>query len=101
MCPSSEDEEQRAAVVQGWMNSPGHRANILDSNGYGLRELGVGFDPNGRYWVQAFGDPYGSTSSPYCGNGFREGSEQARAALGAADGVRLTPRARSATTATR
>lgn len=45
-------------VVEGWMNSPGHRANILDRR-YG--ELGVGYcyDVNGvggykHYWVQMF-----------------------------------------------
>lgn len=43
-------------VVEQWMNSPGHRANILDPQ---LRELGVGYchAPNGayeHYWVQLF-----------------------------------------------
>jgi uncharacterized protein YkwD len=47
------------AVVDGWMNSPGHRANILNA---GLTELGVGFvNVSGseyvRYWTQAFGTP--------------------------------------------
>ena len=36
----------------------------------------MGYAPNGRLWAQAFGDPYGSNSSPYCGNGFREGGEE-------------------------
>ena len=43
------------AVVEGWMNSPGHRANILTS---GLKKLGVGYttsnDRYGHYWVQLF-----------------------------------------------
>lgn len=46
------------AVVRQWMNSPGHKANILNS---AFRELGVGycFDSNGvggykHYWVQIF-----------------------------------------------
>lgn len=44
------------AVVEGWMNSPGHRANIL-SNSY--TELGVGYyydagSPYKYYWVQLF-----------------------------------------------
>lgn len=50
-----------ADVVAGWMNSPGHRANIL--NGH-LRETGVGFirDPGYKlrlstFWVQVFGTP--------------------------------------------
>jgi uncharacterized protein YkwD len=37
-------------VVEAWMNSPGHRANILNRN---YTQLGVGFDDN--YWVQNFG----------------------------------------------
>jgi uncharacterized protein YkwD len=37
------------SVMQGWMDSPGHHANILSSN----REVGVGFYNN--YWVQDFG----------------------------------------------
>ncbi|MEN0065344.1 MAG: CAP domain-containing protein [Myxococcota bacterium] len=39
-------------VMVGWMNSPGHRANILDGM---ATELGVGFYPSGNYWVQNFG----------------------------------------------
>lgn len=66
-----------AAVMDGWMNSPGHRANILSTS---FREIGVGYtyqsndqnnirgDSNGdcvadqfgkgpyyRYWTQNFG----------------------------------------------
>lgn len=37
-------------VVTAWMNSPGHRQNILDPN---LKEIGVGYY-NG-YWTQDFG----------------------------------------------
>jgi uncharacterized protein YkwD len=43
------------AVVQGWMDSPGHRANMLNRN---YRHLGIGIkrDGGGRpYWVQNFG----------------------------------------------
>ncbi len=40
-------------VVNGWINSPGHRANLLDSN---FKELGVGNTTGGSpYWVQDFG----------------------------------------------
>lgn len=42
------------AVMNGWMNSPGHRANILDS---GYTKIGVGYATNGSgtpYWVQIF-----------------------------------------------
>lgn len=45
------------AVMTGWMNSSGHRANILSTN---YTELGVGIAKNssGRtYWVQVFGRP--------------------------------------------
>ncbi len=46
-----------ADVMDGWMNSPGHRANILDAR---FTELGVAkaVDPHGRYyWVQIFRHP--------------------------------------------
>ena len=41
-------------VMNSWMNSPGHKANILSSN---FKELGVGhYVKNGtHYWVQNFG----------------------------------------------
>jgi uncharacterized protein YkwD len=45
------------AVVNGWMNSPGHRANILNGN---YTEVGFGKaqDRNGRiYWTTDFGRP--------------------------------------------
>lgn len=44
-----------AAVMDGWMNSPGHRSNILNSN---WKYIGVGkmTGANGvPYWVQFFG----------------------------------------------
>ncbi len=44
-----------AQVVQDWMNSPGHRANILNTN---YTEIGVGvyqsYNGNGYIWVQEF-----------------------------------------------
>lgn len=44
-----------ADVVEGWMNSPGHRANILSPL---LHKLGVGFYEGtsgyGKYWTQCF-----------------------------------------------
>lgn len=42
-----------ASVVNGWMNSPGHRANILNSS---FNTLGVGYyNYNGTaYWTQMF-----------------------------------------------
>ena len=39
------------AVVDGWMNSSGHRANILNSS---FKEIGVGYVPEGNYWTQMF-----------------------------------------------
>lgn len=38
-------------VVQAWMNSAGHRANILNAN---YTHIGVGFVENGYYWTQQF-----------------------------------------------
>nr|WP_242517949.1 SafA/ExsA family spore coat assembly protein [Halobacillus sp. GSS1] len=41
-------------VVNGWMESPGHRKNILDPN---LRQIGVGYAEGGSYgyyWTQMF-----------------------------------------------
>lgn len=43
-----------AEVVDGWMNSPGHRKNILDPN---LNQIGVGYAEGGSYgvyWTQMF-----------------------------------------------
>lgn len=54
-------------VVKGWIDSPGHRANILNP---AYRELGVGYvrrmpDPGsvtyGTYWTQLFGSPLNSS----------------------------------------
>lgn len=44
------------AVVNAWMNSDGHRANILNKN---FSRIGVGYLTNGSgtpYWVQLFAD---------------------------------------------
>ncbi|MEV0564351.1 CAP domain-containing protein [Dactylosporangium sp. NPDC050588] len=50
---------QRSAreVMNDWMNSPGHRANILDCR---FRNVGVAVAYNGRgvpYWTQDFASP--------------------------------------------
>lgn len=37
-------------VVRGWMNSPGHRANILGE----YTHIGVGYVEDGKYWTQMF-----------------------------------------------
>lgn len=39
------------AVVDAWMNSPGHRANILDT---AFTQIGVGYETQGYYWTQLF-----------------------------------------------
>ncbi len=39
------------AVVNGWMNSSGHRANILNA---GYTHIGVGYVASGNYWTQMF-----------------------------------------------
>lgn len=39
------------AVVSGWMNSSGHRANILNAN---YTRIGVGYVADGNYWTQMF-----------------------------------------------
>ncbi len=40
-----------AAVVAAWMNSSGHRANILNSS---YTQIGVGYHEAGNYWTQMF-----------------------------------------------
>jgi uncharacterized protein YkwD len=52
-------------VVQAWMNSPGHRANILNPN---YTQIGTGFEKN--FWVQKFGteDTNPATKIPTSGS---------------------------------
>mgnify|MGYP005840421387 CR=1 FL=1 len=53
-----------AEVVEGWMNSPGHRANILKPE---FTEIGIGIGRNsdGRpYYTQVFGRPAERTAVP-------------------------------------
>ena len=38
-------------VVNAWMNSSGHRANILNAS---YTQIGVGYVPSGHYWTQMF-----------------------------------------------
>lgn len=38
-------------VVDGWMNSSGHRANILNAS---YTQIGVGYVAKGNYWTQMF-----------------------------------------------
>ncbi len=39
------------AVVNGWMTSSGHRANILNAS---FTKIGVGYVADGNYWTQMF-----------------------------------------------
>lgn len=39
------------AVMEAWMNSSGHRANILNSS---YTQIGVGYVADGNYWTQEF-----------------------------------------------
>jgi uncharacterized protein YkwD len=53
----AQGQSSAAQVVRNWMNSPGHRRNILNP---AYTELGTGFavDRAGRpYFVQVFGRP--------------------------------------------
>ncbi len=57
------------AVMNGWMNSPGHRANILGS---GFCDIGVGYaygsaSTYGHYWTQDFGRRQGVSVCPPVG----------------------------------
>lgn len=38
-------------VVNAWMNSHGHRKNILSSS---YTHIGIGYVENGNYWTQMF-----------------------------------------------
>lgn len=40
-----------AQVVQAWMDSPGHRENIMNSQ---YTHIGVGYVSGGHYWTQQF-----------------------------------------------
>ncbi len=44
-------QKSPAEVMEAWMNSSGHRANILNSN-YGY--IGVGYNEKAKAWVQIF-----------------------------------------------
>ncbi|MEV7188873.1 CAP domain-containing protein [Kitasatospora sp. NPDC093102] len=49
-------QKDPAAVMSSWMNSPGHRANILNCS---FKQLGVGVrtGTNGPWWTQVFAAP--------------------------------------------
>ncbi|WET83395.1 CAP domain-containing protein [Amycolatopsis sp. QT-25] len=45
-------QSNAAKVMAAWMNSEGHRANILNCK---LKKIGVGVNTKGMYWTQNFG----------------------------------------------
>ena len=51
------NQRDAASVINDWMNSSGHRANILEPN---LREIGAAMARSSKgepYWIQVFGTP--------------------------------------------
>jgi len=44
-------QQSASEVVNAWMNSAGHRANILNKN---YTHIGVGYVKDGNYWSQMF-----------------------------------------------
>lgn len=49
------NQQSPAAVMKAWMNSSGHRANILNCS---FTEIGIGIaTSNGPYWTQVFAAP--------------------------------------------
>ena len=45
------DKHTPEQVVQAWMDSPGHRENIMNSS---FTHIGVGYVASGNYWTQMF-----------------------------------------------
>lgn len=50
-------------VMTGWQNSSGHNANMLNRD---YQAVGIGYDPDGNYWVQVFGRSF--EAEPDCGS---------------------------------
>ncbi|MGE6488737.1 CAP domain-containing protein [Paenisporosarcina sp. NPDC076898] len=44
-------QKSASEVVKGWMESPGHRANIMNGN---FTHIGIGYVAQGNYWTQQF-----------------------------------------------
>ncbi|MFJ7952514.1 SafA/ExsA family spore coat assembly protein [Lysinibacillus sp. NPDC096418] len=44
-------QKTAAEVMKAWMNSEGHKANIMSKN---FTHIGVGYVANGNYWTQMF-----------------------------------------------
>ncbi|MED3729000.1 LysM peptidoglycan-binding domain-containing protein [Priestia filamentosa] len=47
----AQGQQTPAEVMKAWMNSPGHKANILSSK---YTHIGVGYVKDGNYWTQQF-----------------------------------------------
>jgi uncharacterized YkwD family protein len=47
----AQGQQSPQQVVQAWMNSEGHRKNILSKD---FTHIGVGYDQNGHHWTQMF-----------------------------------------------
>lgn len=47
----AEGQQTPQEVINAWMNSEGHRQNILNPN---YNYIGVGYVAQGNYWVQDF-----------------------------------------------
>jgi uncharacterized protein YkwD len=48
----AQGQRTAAKVMEAWMESSGHRQNILNCN---YKNIGVGLDTDGFYWTQNFG----------------------------------------------
>ncbi|MBS4197333.1 sporulation protein [Bacillus sp. FJAT-49870] len=47
----AQGQQSPQEVVQAWMNSEGHRKNILNNN---FTHIGVGYEQTGKHWTQMF-----------------------------------------------
>lgn len=47
----AQGQQSPQEVVQAWMNSEGHRKNILSQD---FTHIGIGYDSNGHHWTQMF-----------------------------------------------
>jgi hypothetical protein len=57
----AQGQQTPADVVEGWMNSEGHRANIMNCD---WTSIGVGYNAEARTWVQVFGAGDDDESAP-------------------------------------
>ena len=47
----AQGQKSATQVMEAWMNSSGHRANIMDAK---FTHIGVGYVEDGNYWTQMF-----------------------------------------------